>query len=292
MNQLFEYGDIINRPIECFYFNSEANRFPVRAHWHYYMEVLYMQEGVATIVADNVTYRLFPGDLILFHPQSIHAISSDAPILFAGFKFDINIMNLFQSSSLKLRNIFRNAKANNMPIYFPSGSMEDFNASLIFHKCIDEIRHQSYGSWQLVQCRISELLIAIIRHWIANGFVIDDVSYHEDNYDIYTITEYIDQHLSAELTVPEIAEACNMSYSYFAKKFPAVYGKTCKEYLEERRLYKVEEYLLYTNFDLNYIAQETGFSDCSHMIKSFKKKHQETPKKFRDEHRKTFAFSD
>jgi len=286
MKQLFEYGDIINRPIEGFYFNSEINRFPVRAHWHYYMEIIYMLEGNSTVSADNTTYRLSPGDMILFHPQSIHAITSDAPIRFAGFKFDINVMNQFQSSSLKLRNIFRNAKANHMPVYLPAGSLNTFDASLIFRKCIDEIHHQSYGSWQLVQCRINELLIEIIRHWISNGFVIDDVSYHEDTYDIYTITEYIDQHLGAELTVPEIAEACNMSYSYFAKKFPTIYGKTCKEYLEERRLYKVEEYLLFTNFDLNYIAQETGFSDCSHMIKSFRKKHDKTPKKFRDEHRR------
>jgi len=47
----------------------------------------------------------------------------------------------------------------------------------------------------------------------------------------------------------------------------------------------VEEYLLFTNFDLNFIAHETGFSDCSHMIKSFKKKHNMTPKKYRDERR-------
>ena len=289
MNQLFEYGDIINRPIECFYFNSEQNPFPVRAHWHYYMEVLYMQKGTATIVVDNNVHLISPGDLILFHPQSIHAISADAPVLFAGFKFDINILNLFHGSSLKLRNVFRNAKANNMPIYFPSGTLEDFDAASSFRKCIEEIHRQAYGCNQLIQCQINELLIEIIRHWISLGFVIDNVSYHEDTYDIYTITEYIDQHMRAELSVPEIAEACNLSYSYFAKKFPAVYGKTCKEYLEERRLYKVEEYLLFTNFDLNYIAQETGFSDCSHMIKSFKKKHSITPKKYRDEHRQTFA---
>lgn len=288
MNQLFEYGDIIKRPIECFYFNSEINHFPVQAHWHYYMEAIYMQEGCATAIVENNTYVLSPGDMILFHPQSIHGIDADSPVRFAGVKFDINIMNQFQSSSLKLRNIFRNAKANNMPIYFPAGTMQEFDVFLVFHKCIEEIRHSSYGSRQLIQCRLNELLIEIIRYWITNGFVIDDISYHEENYDIYTITEYIDQHLNADLTVPEIAEACSMSYSYFAKKFPAVYGKTCKEYLEERRLYKVEEYLLYTNFDLNFIAQETGFSDCSHMIKSFKKKHNITPKKYRDEHRKTF----
>ena len=286
MNQLFEYGDIINRPIECFYFGSDTHTFPVHAHWHYYMEAIYLQKGVATVLVDNNTYQLSEGDLILFHPQAVHALNADAPVTYMVIKFDINILNLFPGSFLKLRNIFRNARANNMPVYFPAGTLSNCDTLHIFKKCIDEMHHQSYGSYLLIQCRINELLIEIIRHWIANGFVINDVSYHEDSYDIYTITEYIDQHLSAEFTVPEIAEACNMSYSYFAKKFPAVYGKTCKEYLEERRLYKVEEFLLYTNFDLNYIAQETGFSDCSHMIKSFKKKHNETPKKFRDEHRR------
>ena len=288
MNQLFEYGDIINRPIECFYFDSGINQFPVQAHWHYYMEIIYMIDGVATVIVDNTTYQVFPKDLILFHPQSVHAITAEQRVTYAVLKFDINILNLFQGSSLKLRNIFRNARAHEMPVYFPANTLEPHDTAGSFQTCIEEIRQQSYGSNQMIQCRINELLIQIIRHWISNGFIIDNVSYHEDTYDIYTITEYIDQHMSAELSIPEIAEACNMSYSYFAKKFPTVYGKTCKEYLEERRLYKVEEYLLFTNFDLNYIAQETGFSDCSHMIKSFKKKHAITPKKYRDEHRQTF----
>lgn len=283
MNQLFEYGDIINNPIECFYFNSTTDPFPVRAHWHYYMEIIYMITGVATIIVDDRTYQVSPGDLILFHPQSVHAINADVPVRYAVIKFDINIMNPFQGSSLKLRNIFKNARANDMPVYFPSGTLPKYNADVSFQKCIEEIHEQSYGSNQLIQCRINELLIEVIRFWIASGFIIDNISYHEDTYDIYTITEYIDQHMNAELSVPDIAQACNMSYSYFAKKFPAVYGKTCKEYLEEKRLYKVEEFLLYTNFDLNYIARETGFSDCSHMIKSFKKRHGVTPKKFRDE---------
>ncbi len=292
MNHLFEYGDIINNPIECFYFDSAQNGFPVRAHWHYYMEIIYMIDGVATIMADNETYLVSPGELILFHPQSVHAIDADSPVRYAVFKFDINIMNFFQGTSLKLRNIFRNARANHMPIHFPAGVLSQYDAGSAFHRCIAEISTQSYGSNQLIQCRISELLIEIIRYWISIGFIIDNISYHADTYDIYTITEYIDQHLQAELTVPEIAKACHMSYSYFAKKFPAVYGKTCKEYLEEIRLSKVEEYLLFTNFDLNYIAQETGFSDCSHMIKTFKKKHGITPKKYRDDRKPVFALSE
>lgn len=283
MNQLFEYGDIINNPIECFYFDSEQNVFPVKAHWHYYMEVIYMISGVAAVTVDTTTYRIAPGDLILFHPQSIHGIRSEAPVYYAVLKFDINIMNHFQGSSLKLRNIFRNAKANSMPILFPAGTLAPYDTLSCFQNCIQEIHTQAYGSNQLIQCKISELLIEIVRCWIQGGFVIDNVTYHENNYDIYTITEYIDRHLDSDISVPDIAKACNMSYSYFAKQFPAVYGKTCKEYLEEMRLYKVEEYLLFTNFDLNYISHETGFADCSHMIKSFKKYYGTTPKKFREE---------
>lgn len=291
MNQLFEYGDLINNPIECFYFDSEINSFPVRSHWHYYMEVIYMITGVATVTVDNTTYRIAAGDLILFHPQSVHSIRSEAPVHYVVLKFDINVMNHFQGSSLKLRNIFRNAKANSMPVYFPAGTLTPYDALSGFQNCVTEIHKQSYGSNQLIQCKISELLIVIIRYWIQNGFIIDNITYHEENYDIYTITEYIDKHLNTDISVPDIAKACNMSYSYFAKQFPMVYGKTCKEYLEEMRLYKVEEFLLFTNFDLNYIAQETGFADCSHMIKSFKKHHGITPKKYRDERKQMGGFS-
>ena len=96
------------------------------------------------------------------------------------------------------------------------------------------------------------------------------------------LIETYKENMSSNIKVTEIADICGMSYSYFAKKFLSVYGKTCKEYMEDMRIYKVEEFLAFTDFDLTYISQETGFSDCSHMIKSFKKHHGTTPKQFRD----------
>ena len=95
------------------------------------------------------------------------------------------------------------------------------------------------------------------------------------------VTEFIDERLSSGVQVSEVAERCGMSYSYFAKKFLAVYGKTCKEYIEEMRIIKAEEFLVFTDFDLQKISSETGFSDCSHMIKSFKKLRGITPKQYR-----------
>ena len=75
-----------------------------------------------------------------------------------------------------------------------------------------------------------------------------------------------------------------MSYSYFAKKFHELYGQSYKDYIEFIKLSKVKALLLFTNFDLNYISQETVFSDCSHLIRTFRKKTGITPKQFRIHH--------
>ena len=41
MNSLFEYTDTLNAPYEAFLFDASKEVFPVRSHWHYFMEVMY-----------------------------------------------------------------------------------------------------------------------------------------------------------------------------------------------------------------------------------------------------------
>ena len=45
MKNLFEYTDILHSPIEAFTCVTGSFQLPVEAHWHYFMEVIYMQEG-------------------------------------------------------------------------------------------------------------------------------------------------------------------------------------------------------------------------------------------------------
>ena len=75
-----------------------------------------------------------------------------------------------------------------------------------------------------------------------------------------------------------------MSYSYFAKLFRETYNQSCKEYIEFTRINKAADLLLFTNQDLTYISQETGFADCSHLIRSFKEKYGVSPHQYRRQH--------
>ena len=284
MHYLFEESDYLNTPVECFFFDTTAQDFPVRPHWHYFVEIIYMLEGTAEMYEGDVRYLMNEGNMILFHPKSVHSIYAvdSRPLKYMVMKFDINRLNMTSSYAPKLRSIFRSAEKKGMSIFFNVRETEDIGAKEIFSRCINEMQVQKYGFDLVIQTRIYELLLKIIRVWQEQGFCVDSSAFEDDSrYDIFNITEYIDAHMGDGIKISDIAKECGMSYSYFAKKFLSVYGQTCKEYIESMRLFKVEEFLIFTDFDLNYISQETGFSDCSHMIKSFKRKKGVTPKQFR-----------
>lgn len=288
MNYLFEEINVLTSPYEAFLCDTRHGGFPVKAHWHYYIEIIHMLEGTAIINCNTNEYILEPGDLILFHPQAVHSIfaSSPEPLKYNVLKFDINNLHISSSYTPKLSAIFKGALDNtNAPIYLPSKLFRNFSLDDLFINCIEEIRDRDYGYDIRLQSLISSLLIEILRIWRKNGFDtnnINSIPYETES--LHTILQYIDEHSHESLRVELLAEKYHMSYSYFAKRFHELYGQSCKEYIEFIRLSKVKDLLLFTNFDLNYISQETGFADCSHLIRTFKKKTRITPKQFRIQH--------
>lgn len=288
MSGLFEKSDSLNTPIECFVFDAGQNIFPVKPHWHYFAEFIYMLDGRAEMRCGDCSYILNKGETIIFHPSAVHSIypaDSGLPV-YAVLKFDINRFNLTPAYAPKLRDIFKYAEKNGMKILFNREVSEKIECGRIWTACLSEFNDYKYGRDLVLQANIYELLMNIIRLWLADGMIIDSrLIPRAEDYVIENITEYIDLFLSENLRAADIAEQCGLSYSCFAKKFREQYGMSCKQYIERMRLYKAEEFLVFTDFDLNYISQETGFSDCSHLIKSFKKYKGVTPKQFRTSRR-------
>jgi AraC-type DNA-binding domain-containing proteins len=287
MNYLFEEINVLTSPYEAFIAGTKYGSFPIKAHWHYYMEIIFILNGTSLVNCNNKEYILEPGDLILFHPQVLHSIFSvsNQPLKYVVLKFDINNLRITSNYTPKLSSIFKCATDDPCaPILIPSKAFKSSMESL-FNSCIEEIATKDYGYDIRFQSLVSSLLIEILRTWKKNGFDTNNIPLtHYDTDSLHTILQYIDEHSHESIKVESLAEKCHMSYSYFAKKFHELYGQSCKDYIEFIRLSKVKDLLLFTNFDLNYISQETGFADCSHLIRTFKKKTGITPKQFRMKH--------
>ncbi len=290
MQYLFEYSDTLNSPYEACLFDTTVLPFPVRPHWHYFMEMVYMREGTGLIDSDGKSYVLEEGDMILFHPECVHAIytATNFPLKYEVLKFDVNKLYTENSYAPKLRVILGSAnKDSSAPTFFKAEELKGIPVTEIFEECRKELEQKDYGYDIVVHNKICYLLVNLIRIWREKGFDTDvAVTTATDADSIHSITAYIDSHAGEAIRVEDLAEMCNMSYSYFAKNFKQYYGRSCKEYIEFIRICKAEDMLLFTDFDLNYISQETGFSDSSHLIKIFKKWKGITPKQFKLQHAK------
>ena len=266
MNTLYEKSDSLNSPIECFMDYGSRCSFPIKPHWHYFMEIIYIFEGHAEVHSGSTVISAGRGDMALFHPKAVHSISSDSPddLRYGVIKLDINCINMTADYAPKFRSIFSFAEQRGMSIYFDNAQTEAIEASRIFENCIKEMQVRRYGYNDIIRSDISCLLVGVLRLWQESKFTIDSEVFADDGvYDIYNITEYIEENLGKGIKVTDISDMCHMSYSNFAKKFLRIYGKTCKEYMEELRYIKAREFLLFTDFDLTYISCLLYTSDAA-----------------------------
>lgn len=277
--QLFEYIDVLNKPYDIFYTDSTDSPL----HWHYYSEIIYMTKGSVTITCNNKKAILREGDLCYIYPLQLHAFTEaqDAEVQYAVLKFDIHTINIPQAYITKIYDIFiRRTNETDFCIIIHSESLNRLNIeSLIRHTVKEYTDKNDFYSLQ-VQADIYTLLIELARKTEKRN-ADEREKRTETDFSFYHILEYIDTHSGEPLEIQKLAEMCHMSYSHFAKLFRENYGRSCKEYITYIRLNKAQDLLFHTSYDLNYIAQETGFFDCSHFIRTYKKWRGITPKQER-----------
>ena len=95
MNNLYEYIDPIASPYEAFLFDSTRDLLPIPAHWHYYVELLYVRKGEIEVSLDNVVSTCTKGAVILFPPKCVHSIAlarGSSPVQYDVIKFDPNLL--------------------------------------------------------------------------------------------------------------------------------------------------------------------------------------------------------
>lgn len=96
------------------------------------------------------------------------------------------------------------------------------------------------------------------------------------------ITEFIDQNLTENITLDDLAGLARLSSYHFSRVFKADLGVAPHSYVLSRRIKKAECLLKTSRLPLKSIAAECGFTDQSHLNRVFRKFLGVTPKNFRD----------
>ncbi|MCQ2591839.1 MAG: AraC family transcriptional regulator [Treponema sp.] len=286
MDDLFEYSDSLNAPFQAF----PGDWTYVKPHWHYFTEMVYLVKGILFAEVENHKYTMNPGDMIIFHPKQIHSFldyptkeATHEKPLFYVIKFDDMILSNTTPGSPKLPKLLSNMNLQDVPYNLITERELQYNpVKLFFEHCIWETTHKEFGYDIKVACNISLIITELVRIWLRRGMKLSDkTTFDQFSSSDFSVLEFIDKHSSENINIEELASRCGMCYSNFAKQFKAQFGKTCKEYIEFVRICKADTLLLYTDKTLDYISQETGFTDASHFIRTYKKIRGITPKQRR-----------
>ena len=118
------------------------------------------------------------------------------------------------------------------------------------------------------------VIVSEIKNWenvkkLKNYGVIDPaVKYMEEKYD-------------KEIRLAKLASLCDLSTSYFCRKFKETTGMGVNDYLLHKRMDEACRLLRDTDTTVVGIAYEVGYTDCGYFNKIFKKRFSITPLEYR-----------
>jgi AraC family transcriptional regulator len=93
--------------------------------------------------------------------------------------------------------------------------------------------------------------------------------------------EMLRAQLDGNISIKELATACSLSSSHFARGFRRSFGTTVHQYLIRIRLEKAKALLTGTKKKLSEIAPLSGFCDQAALSRAFSRAEQETPSRWR-----------
>ncbi|MDF2590130.1 MAG: AraC family transcriptional regulator [Anaerocolumna sp.] len=261
------------------------------AHLHDYIEILFTISGEFQIVLNTKEYYFSAGDMVLINSNEIHNVNSlsDGPNKYIVIKFEPEILYTTTQSLFEMKYVmpFILNESTHQKI-FKKEEIEKSVIPNIIYGILEEYTNKTYGYELAIRANIYNLFLYILRHWNAQNI---DLNINQDiNQDmvrrLQVVFDYVDNNYQNEITSLDMANLCNLSYSYFSRAFKKVMKKNFKEYLNYVRISKAEKFLTTSDLNITEVAMKVGFSSSSYFIQQFKQYKELSPKQFQNKYLK------
>ncbi|MFN8498597.1 MAG: AraC family transcriptional regulator [Anaerolineae bacterium] len=98
---------------------------------------------------------------------------------------------------------------------------------------------------------------------------------------LHRLHDFIAHNLTEKLTLAQIAREMHFSPDHLARRFKVTTGQSLRQYIIACRLQRARELILTSELPIAEIALGVGFTDHSHLTRSFKERFGVTPQSAR-----------
>lgn len=272
---------------DCFYIvERHKNTFTYPIHKHREFELNFVQHasGVRRIVGDSIE-EIGEYDLVLVAGENLEHTweqgrckSSDIreiTIQFSPDLFDDNLLS--KNQFLSIRKMLSDARHG---IAFP------LDAILKIYRTIDTLAEQQDGFVQFLNFLMIMYELSQCSYRVLSSDAFAKADARAESSRITQIKEYIDAHITEELTLTELSSMAGMSPSAFCRFFKLHTNRTLTNYISAARLGYAARELIDTSHNISEICYNCGFNNLSNFNRIFKSLRGVTPKQFRQLYKK------
>lgn len=234
-------------------------------HYHDFFKIIIFLSGKVVYNIEGKNYELKPSDIVLVAKDEIHK-----PIIDPDYEYERIVLYLSQSflrQDEKLSECFSVAKENHTNVMRLSNV--DFSRLVeLLHLAVKKEKTNEYAGKLLSGLHITEGLLLINESVHKNGLLFEgSVSYDKK---IVAVCEYINSHLSEEITVEILSDKFYISKYYLMRKFKEYTGITIHNYILEKRILLTKE-LTDSGEKITTACIDAGFKDYSTYLRAKKR---------------------
>ncbi len=236
-----------------------------------FFEILFIKQGSGTLIINGHRVRYADHQIFILIPNDKYNLEIDTPTTITAIKF----LNSFFKNSLEDENyverkdwfkeieIILHGANRASHIQLQSKTEEDSIESLFNILC------NEYNDGHLKSEVVLKSMLYAILHIITRN--INFISSKVLDSKIQDIINYIHYYIhdTKKLTKKELANQFHISENYIGQYFRSKMNVGLKKYILNYKIKLAETRLKHTNLTITEIARELGFTDSSHLDKTF-----------------------
>jgi AraC-like DNA-binding protein/mannose-6-phosphate isomerase-like protein (cupin superfamily) len=250
----------------------------IPAHWHEYVELIFLLEGHMTAVIQAETYHLTEGDFLIINSGDLHMTQIPEPTT------AYILLQIPENELLKLLPHFETLRFQTLI----QGAYSGPGAYLT--EMLREYEAKESGYQLLFLARLYELIYMLYRNYSSRPALSSD-SADRDLKRITQVMDWIQKNYREPLTLNEAADFVGLSREYFCRMFKKCTGQTFLEYLNAERAMHLYDSLRESDKNLTLLMEEHGITNYKVFMRAFKHLYGRTPQQVRSQYRQRAASS-
>ena len=271
---------------EIYIHRSENDDLDGVMHKHSFIEVVYIAEGQAVHMVNDMSYTVKKGNVIMIDYGVAHSFARIGDekfvtydLLFTPDLFHISALEnkefMALASSYLFSSVFTEFKNSKVPQNLVKTHSKEFK--FLFEKIYEEYNKREMGFQSIIRAYVIEIIIKIFREIDKN-----QPTYTKSHQELVEkAIEYMQNNYNKHISLDEIVSGIFLSKNYFRQIFKKTTGMSISSFTQELRVKEACRLLETTDLSSADVSYKCGFNDLKFFYSTFKKTVGMTPAEYK-----------